>query len=106
PPVDPSNRTIAPTGPHPQPPTQNPPPRPPPPRIVSYSLTRSTRGTQIPIARDEPPRLPSRGFLPWRFSDAGRPCARHPSLSGRHPKTFTLPDSCFGQPPALSTTAM
>ena len=34
-------------------------------------------GTQIPIARDEPSSLPSRGFLLWRFSDAGHPCARH-----------------------------
>ena len=49
----------------------------PTPRIASYSITRTIGGTQIPIARDEPPSLPSRGFLPWRFSDAGHPCAWH-----------------------------
>src|SRR5262249_34453045 len=78
-----SNRTTARTVRRTQLLTQNLHPRQPTPRIVSYSTTRSIGGTQIPIARDEPPRLPSRGFLPWRFSDAGRPCARHrPSAAG------------------------
>ena len=58
----------------------------------SHTQSRGIRGTQIAIVRDEPPRLPSRGFLPWRFSDAGRPCRAAPSVSGRHPKTFTTAD--------------
>ena len=58
----------------------------------SHTQSRGIRGTQIAIVRDEPPRLPSRGFLPWRFSDAGRPCRAAPSVSGRHPKTFTFCD--------------
>ena len=39
-------------------------------------------------ARAHRPRLPHRGFLPWRFSDAG-PRARGAASWGRHPKTFT-----------------
>jgi hypothetical protein len=37
------------------------------------------------------PVRPNRGFLPWRFSDAGPECAV-PSVMGRHPKTFTFAD--------------
>ena len=33
-------------------------------------------------------RSPTRGFLPWRFADAGPVRAAPPSW-GRHPKTFT-----------------
>jgi hypothetical protein len=33
--------------------------------------------------------FPHRGFLPWRFSDAG-PQQALASHLGRHPKTFTL----------------
>jgi len=62
-----SNRTTARTVQRTQLLTQNLHPRQPTPRIVSYSITRSIGGTQIPIARDEPPRLPSRGFLVWGF---------------------------------------
>jgi hypothetical protein len=37
--------------------------------------------------------LPTRGFLPWRFSNAGPVSARRQaSAKGRHPKTFTRPD--------------
>ena len=57
-------------------------------RLERHS-THLIRGAQIPIAHAAPPTYPSRGFLPWRFSDAGRPCARR-TVSGRHPKTFTL----------------
>ena len=55
-----------------------------------------TVGIEIPIASDAPLCPTSRGFLPWRLSDAGRRppnMPRRPS-SGRHPKLFTLPDSC------------
>jgi hypothetical protein len=48
------------------------------------------RRGQIPIAeRAAPPNTsPSRGFVPWRFSDAGRrPCPT--ASNGRRPKTFT-----------------
>src|SRR5260370_40981265 len=43
---------------------------------------------QIPIASDAPPRHTSRGFLHWRFADAGSVSAAPPSW-GRHPQTFT-----------------
>ena len=36
-------------------------------------------GTQIPIARVAPPTSPHRGFLPWRFSDAGHRSVRRQS---------------------------
>jgi len=39
--------------------------------IISASLSRVIRGDQIPIARAEQLNSISRGFLPWRFSDAG-----------------------------------
>ena len=56
--------------------------------IGSTPITHLIRGTQIPIAHAAPPSCPSRGFLPWRFADAGPVCAAPPSW-GRHPKTFT-----------------
>src|SRR5262245_41722336 len=37
--------------------------------------------------------VPSRDFLHWPFAYAGRWCARR-RLHGRHPQTFTDPDSC------------
>jgi hypothetical protein len=40
-----------------------------------------TASTAIPIASDAPPRPVSRGFLPWRFADAG-PGARGTSFMG------------------------
>jgi len=39
------------------------------------------RGTQIPIAHAAPPTYPSRGFLPWRFADAG-PAMRGTTFMG------------------------
>src|SRR5258706_12878323 len=47
-----------------------------------------TVGVEIPIASDAPHCPTSRGFLPWRFADAGPECIAPPSW-GRHPKTFT-----------------
>jgi hypothetical protein len=43
---------------------------------------------EIPIASDAQLRHISRGFLPWRFADAG-PRVRCAVIMGRHPKTFT-----------------
>jgi hypothetical protein len=54
-PVAPSNRTTACTVRRTSPFTQNPHPHRPTSRIVSYSITRSIRATQIPIVRDQPP---------------------------------------------------
>src|SRR6266567_7236727 len=77
-----SNRTIARTVRHTQPLTQNPHPRRPTPRIVSYSITRSIRGTQIPIARDEPPSSPFPRFPPLE-AFRRRPPMRAPPLPQR-----------------------
>ena len=55
---------------------------------ASTPFTHLIRGTQIPIVRASLPTCPSRGFLPWRFADAG-PRARRTTVMGRHPKTFT-----------------
>src|SRR3989454_7362940 len=74
-----SNRTIARTVRHTQPLTQTPHPRRPTPRIVSYSITRSIRGTQIPIARDEPPSSPFPRFPPLEVFRR-RPPMRAPPL--------------------------
>jgi hypothetical protein len=49
---------------------------------------QQTASAEIPIASDAPPRPISRGFLPWRFADAGL-AARGDVIMGRHPKTFT-----------------
>ena len=49
---------------------------------------QQTASAEIPIASDAPLRHISRGFLPWRFADAG-PAARGAVIIGRHPKTFT-----------------
>jgi hypothetical protein len=65
--------------------------RPPTCSIGSTPITHLIRGTQIPIAQPRHPRAPSRGFLPWRFADAGPVCAAPPPW-GRHPKTFTKGD--------------
>ena len=40
------------------------------------------------FARHRPIRAPPRGFVPWRFSDAGRRACGN-VRGGRHPKTFT-----------------
>jgi hypothetical protein len=52
---------------------------------------QQTASAEIPIASDAPLRHISRGFLPWRFADAG-PAARGTVIMGRHPKTFTMGD--------------
>jgi hypothetical protein len=49
---------------------------------------QQTAGAEIPIASDALLRQISRGFLPWRFADAG-PGVRGAVAMGRHPKTFT-----------------
>ena len=51
-----------------------------------------TGGAQIPIAQAVPLQSFSRGFLPWRFSDASRQHKSHVVSCGRHPKTFTEGD--------------
>ena len=51
-----------------------------------------TGGAQIPIAQAVPLQSFSRGFLPWRFSDASRQHKSHVVSCGRHPKTFTTAD--------------
>jgi len=46
--------------------------------IANVVLTLWHDSRQIPIASDASPRHTSRGFLHWRFADAGPPCApRH-----------------------------
>jgi hypothetical protein len=66
-----------------QPLTQNPHPRRPTPRIVSYSITRSIRGAQIPIGRDQPPSSRFARFPPLEVFRRRPPCARHrPSAAG------------------------
>src|ERR1700675_3680024 len=49
--------------------------------IAFAALAHLTRGAQIPIAeraaRCGRPTSTNRGFLPWRFSYAGRPSSRH-----------------------------
>ena len=54
-----------------------------------------TGGAQIPIAQAVPLQSFSRGFLPWRFSDASRQHKSHVVSCGRHPKTFTISDVGF-----------
>ncbi len=48
---------------------------------ASTPFTHLIRGTQIPIAHAAPPTCPSRGFLPWRFADAG-PGVRRATIMG------------------------
>jgi hypothetical protein len=52
---------------------------PPSVRIASNPPRHCTLATQIPIGRPHPTASasPTRGFLPRRFSDAGRPMPRH-----------------------------
>jgi hypothetical protein len=44
-------------------------------------LGRINRGPQIPVAQAAPLQSHHRGFLPWRFSDAGRRRQPHHSLA-------------------------
>jgi hypothetical protein len=59
-----------------------------------------TASTAIPIASDAPPRPVSRGFLPWRFADAG-PGARGTSFMG--PASENLHNTGLGRLVAMSS---
>src|SRR6266704_5392710 len=67
-------------------------------RAISQKLYSSR---QIPIACDAPSRPTSRGFLPWRFADAG-PGVRGAVIMGRHPKPFTLAEVIRSSSPPLA----
>jgi hypothetical protein len=57
-------------------------------------VAEATWATDLSTNLGSMPALPSqtsRGFLPWRFADAG-PRVRGATFMGRHPKTFTFPD--------------
>ncbi len=69
-------------------------------RAISQKLYSSR---QIPIACDAPSRPTSRGFLPWRFADAG-PGVRGAVIMGRHPKTFTKADIRLRSMPSPDVT--
>ena len=60
-------------------------------RAIKVVLTIRHDSRQIPIASDARPFHTSRGFLPWRFADAG-PGVRGAVIMGRHPQTFTIPE--------------
>src|SRR6266700_3813160 len=66
----------------------------PPLRSLPKELLNARRqqitSAENPIASDALLRPTSRGFLPWRFADAG-PGVRG-AIIGRHPKTFTTTD--------------
>jgi hypothetical protein len=64
------------------------------PGIVSYSITRSIRGTQIPIVRDQPPSSRFPRFPPLEVFRRRPPMRAAPSVSSRHPKTFTIATEC------------
>jgi hypothetical protein len=53
---------------------------------------QQTASLEIPIAPDARPRHTFRGFLHWRFADAGPTVAAAPPSWGRHPQTFTTAD--------------
>src|SRR5260370_190323 len=85
--------TPPPTLPTPPPPTiQTPAPRRPTPRNVPYSITPSIRGPEISIARAELPSPPLPRFPPLEVFRRRPPMRAPPSVSGRHPKTFTNSD--------------
>jgi hypothetical protein len=72
-----------------------------PDRIVAPSIARRTdpqltsatdASAEIPIASDARPQHISRGFLAWRFADAGPAVHAAPPSWGRHPQTFTISD--------------
>jgi hypothetical protein len=80
------------------------PPLPPLPKAAVNARRQQTASAEIPIASDAQLRHTSRGFLPWRFSDAG-PRVRGAAIMGRHPKTFTQPDSCAAASGCYSITS-
>ena len=71
-------------------------PNSPPPRSLPKQALiahrQQTASEEIPIASDARPLHTSRGFLPWRFADAGPPVSAAPPSWGRHPQTFTKAD--------------
>ena len=75
------------------------------PNKTFHALRQPIASTEIPIASDARPLHTSRGFLPWRFAYAGPVCAAPPSW-GRHPKTFTIPDSCTATKFVLFATSL
>src|SRR5450432_2936401 len=62
--------------------------------IAKVVLTIRHDSRQTPIASDARPFHTSRGFLHWRFAYAGPTVRAAPPSWGRHPQTFTKPDSC------------
>ena len=65
-----------------------------PPEKAPNPPRQNTGSVQIPIAPDAPPSHIFRGFLLWRFAYASPPVRAAPPSWGRHPQTFTIPDSC------------
>jgi hypothetical protein len=59
----------------------NPSPHRPLPKEAVNARRLQTAAAEIPIAPDAPPRPTSRGFLPWRFADAG-PRVRRATFMG------------------------
>ena len=59
--------------------------------IAKVVLTIRHDSRQIPLAARHHHTFPHRGFLHWRFADAG-PGVRRATVMGRHPKTFTEAD--------------
>ncbi len=69
-----------------------------PPRSLpkqAFNATRQqTASTEIPIASDARSLHTSRGFLPWRFADAG-PGERRATFMGPPSANLHTPDSCI-----------
>jgi hypothetical protein len=55
--------------------------------------SRPIRRAQIPIEHPAPPHVPHHGFLPWRFSYAGRRSMRHRSCTAGIRKSSQEPTS-------------
>src|ERR1700761_9618545 len=60
---------------------------------------RHTPSFEIPIASDARPRQTSRGFLPWRFADAGSGVRRATSIG---PASANLHNSGNSRSPSIS----
>src|SRR5216684_580636 len=74
--------------------------------IAKVVLTIRHDSRQIPIASDARPFHTSRGFLHWRFAYAGPTVCAAPPSWGRHPQTFTIPDSCTATKFVLFATSL
>ena len=91
--------------------------RPPACWSASTPFTHLIRSTQIPIAHAATSTYPSRGFLPWRFADAGpvraAPPSRGPASENLHrsgsrrglPSTAGLVNFCAKPQPCLTPVA-